>query len=271
MNPVLKTSLVSFLSLSLTALPVAAQVGPSKQQVSSPVSVGQVVFQQADGTVLTADAGDLRTATRNLPGVTADGVEDPDALALFEADEFHATFAADGSDLIVERHGNTLHRVWPAAEDGANALSVRWNETLDTLFINVGSERHVLQLEGVADPLARARHLARLALLTLGGTFDYELAPEKSLTAIIFGIVALAAITSYTVCMLEGADRCLDQAQALCPNGVKETKVICGSGFDLEGQFQLGYNCSYSCYYAGGGGGPDDGGDDPSGELPIGG
>jgi hypothetical protein len=61
-------------------------------------------------------------------------------------------------------------------------------------------------------------------------------------------VVLVIAGISYITCLTGGQAICGNNAANLCGDrGADEYNMICGAGYDVEGHFHLGFECSFRC------------------------
>jgi hypothetical protein len=221
---------------------------------ATPVERGQVrvTITAADGAVeeRTGSWEELvAPALRGLGAFRADGRDSADPGEVFSAGRTELTLF-DGEALVLERSARSLRRTAPAlAVEAAAAAAVDWNEELDTLWIAGDDGVTVVQVEGVADPDARARYLGTMAVMMLGGHLGLAgLSEEARGGPAVMIALAVIGITSHAACVWYGPQRCGEQASLGCGAGnVRDFKTICGVGTDVNGSWQFGYHCSFSC------------------------
>lgn len=244
---VARCTLLALCQYTLLATPGLAAGAPSP--AGSQVRL-QVIG--ADGTLseYAAVVGDFAPAPLGaLPFFTVDGEQTTDPIAVLDGRRIEIALAT-GELLVLERQGRTLTRLAGREGEEGLARSVSWNDRMDVIRIETAAGVGVVSLEGLENPLLRARYFADLAVRALGAHpgagGEAGGVPQKLGPAIIIPLAVLG-IVGYLACVLGGTSVCSNAAEDACTYGVHQLAVVCGFGYDVEGKLQLGYNCSFIC------------------------
>lgn len=249
-HPLLSTVLAALLPLS-----IGCQGGPR-------LDASEVYL------MITSPDGDVTEEVLPFDEVVAPAL---DGLPTFEVDGRSTTNPADlltgqraelvlldGQSLVIERSGDTLTRIAPSFPDEAGIPSVaHLSGDHRTLEIEVPGGSSFVELDGIDDAEIRGRVMALMAVRSLGAQVGLRgeretphLDPATAVVTIsLAAIFTTGAVIAYATCVWQGTRECGRHADRMCPGGSNDVEftTICGAGFDLAGQFQLGYHCSYRC------------------------
>jgi len=184
-----------------------------------------------------------------LPEMFLDGNPQSDAAGVLQAGQAELELQS-GETLLLEREGRTLQRLAPDSDMvSGSATKVEWSETLDTLWVYTAAGVGTITLEGLEDAKLRTRYLGFSAVMLLGGHVGVlQDGEEVHLGPAVLIPLAALGILGWLACVIGGTAACSDAANNNCGTGnVDAVATICGYGFDVNGQMQLGYNCSYRC------------------------
>ncbi len=212
----------------------------------------RIIIDEPDGRSITKRIAlsELDAAASPLPDVELDGRMTASAADVLTAGVVRVPIA-HGSELVLAREGRRLTRVSTSLDLQDYDLpdvSVEWNETLDTVWVDGPAGSTTISLEGVPQQTA-AELIGQTSVLLLGahiGVTDAEATQPKVFPVVI--ALATLGIVGYVSCIWFGNTTCLQAAVASCGQGnVASYKNICGGGYDVQGKFQAGYNCSILC------------------------
>jgi len=207
-------------------------------------SIGCVTSPGGEATISITGASDV-VSSEHVDLVSLD--EAARRMPLFTSDERLTTDAADawrGSTLVFDTaagEGVTIASQTARVirtEFGSASASADYRH----LHVDIPGDNLNVDLTGIDDIDQRARILGMLAIGLLGGdTGTRELKAD-------FGVSAIIALgIGYATCITGGQALCANSASNLCTNGVDDFAVICGAGWGVDDDFQLGFNCTFRC------------------------
>lgn len=194
-------------------------------------------------------------ALAGLPSFQVDGKETTDPRQILSGERAELVLL-DGQTLVIERQGDTLTRVAPAfPEDHEFPGAVHLLPDRYGLEVEGPGGSSWVELAGIDDESLREQVMAYTAIRMLGAQMGLRGERETAqidpgtVTIALAAIFTFGAVISYTTCVFAGTSQCGKYANAHCPGGANDVEftTICGAGFDLQGNFQLGYHCSYRC------------------------
>ena len=200
----------------------------------------QVTTRAPDGSVETHEAlhAEVMEPVRaGLPPFVADGETVRDAARIWDAQRIELARPESDTPVTVLRQGAAL-----AAAD----MRIVPTPAFDGFAVEAGGSAITVELRGVVDPVERRQVLGYLAAGFLGAD-TVRPGSNRDFGASAVAVVAIATI-GYIGCITGGQELCGENAANLCGAGqVDEYKMICGAGYDLDDNFQLGFQCSFRC------------------------
>lgn len=214
-------------------------------EVARPYTLGYRGPEGAHEVPLSAD--ELSSMMDFQATILADGVLSRDPTVVFDAADLRILLT-DGEELHLARAGDSLRGPDPA-DPARPAHTVRWSPDYSLLTFETVDGLHQISLEGDLSAGDRQRWAATVAIDGLGGHGRTGSGPQPvAAAAVVVVALGIIAAASYVACVALGPGVCGDQAEKGCGAGkVDESKAICGAGFDVNGDFQLGFQCSYRC------------------------
>jgi len=226
-------------------LPIALLGGCATDAPAPPPSERlEVTLRDQAGAVLqtlTPTVDELLANVDTLPVFEADGVATTDAAAVLHANLVSLP-TRDGKHLVLRREGDRLVRELHG-DAAVPIMAVEWNDDLDHMVFHSANSNVALDFTGLS-PAQAEQFVGYSAVAALDG---YREAIDGARVAPVVIIVGLAVV-GYLGCITLGSYMCERAANTACGAGnVDDYKTICGAGYDVEGKFQLGYNCSIKC------------------------
>lgn len=194
------------------------------------------------------DRSSFLGALAPLPAYLADGEESTDPGRVLTADRSELALAT-GEILVIQHEGNVLSRLEPAQIEGVPNVTVELTPAMDELYVTGDEGTTVIEIDGDLDEATRAQVAGTLAVGLLGGHagLDGQIETPQCEFFCFATIVAVTVAMSYVTCVTVGQAICGDIAVRACRRGVRNSAMICGAGFDAQGSFRLGFECTYVC------------------------
>ena len=180
-----------------------------------------------------------------LPSFVVDGHEATDPAEVLDAERVELAMA-DGTTLVLGRVDGELTMLEGPADNVGRELFVTFGE--GSMIIRGPDGMAEVHLEAANAERVRS-YLGRCAIELLGGHAGLD-GVEGGRDLVTLGIIGVVVVgISYVACLTGGQAICLGMADRSCNRhgGTRRARMICGAGFDFEGQLQLGSHCAFEC------------------------